>query len=239
MSQTLSSEVVLKNIEDAVIVPLKDGISSLSRVYQALVDADIDPVSGKCFNYDYIRTQIVQVQQNMEQSEQAASTELRFLDKRLESLIKDEAKHELDMAVTKCLGMLIGGGIEGQALDAIKMAKEEVKKCEDLIKKYRSKVSDYEIKIFQTKQSIVQKNDKLEKIYKDIQQMKKQKEVLAEFQYKVRRAVHLLGVLSARTSVAERQTRRFILQEPVIRVIEEVISVTKEITEIEFLNIAI
>ncbi|KAK3505959.1 hypothetical protein QTP70_003416 [Hemibagrus guttatus] len=66
--------VVLKNTAEAVILPLKGGISSLNEVYQALIEADVDPITGKCSNYNYTRQQIVQAHQLLEQSEQAASS---------------------------------------------------------------------------------------------------------------------------------------------------------------------
>ncbi|KAK3507878.1 hypothetical protein QTP70_002294 [Hemibagrus guttatus] len=80
MIQLSSVEVVLKNTAEAVLIPLKDGISSLNEVYQALIEADVDPITGKCSNYDHIRQQIVQAHQLLEQSEQAASSGLKSLD---------------------------------------------------------------------------------------------------------------------------------------------------------------
>ncbi|KAF5886100.1 cancer-associated 1 protein-like isoform X2, partial [Clarias magur] len=93
--------VVLKNTAEAVIVPLKDGVSSLNRVYEALIKADVDPVTGQCSNYDYIREQIVQAHQHLEQSEQMASSGLKSLDENLERLIQDEGKLEQEMNDTK------------------------------------------------------------------------------------------------------------------------------------------
>ncbi|KAF5900344.1 cancer-associated 1 protein-like isoform X2, partial [Clarias magur] len=92
---------VLKNTALAVTVPLKDGVSSLNRVYEALIKADVDPVTGQCSNYDYIREQIVQAHQHLEQSEQMASSGLKSLDGNLERLMQDERGLEQEMNGTK------------------------------------------------------------------------------------------------------------------------------------------
>ncbi|KAF5890086.1 cancer-associated 1 protein-like isoform X2 [Clarias magur] len=46
MTQHYSYAIVVKDTAEAVIVPLKDGIYSLNRVYEALIVADVDPVTG-------------------------------------------------------------------------------------------------------------------------------------------------------------------------------------------------
>ncbi|MCJ8749415.1 hypothetical protein PDJAM_G00176020 [Pangasius djambal] len=304
MTQLSSSEVVLKDTAEAVVVPLKDGISSLNRVYEALIKADVHPVTGQCSNYDYIRQQIVQAHQNLQRSEQTASSGLKSLDKNLERLTQDEGKLECEKSSTethlenlrteqasneKLLGdsqgaleqargnlnstkqtlqdresrkkkagivtgvgaglfaipgigwiagsaMVIGGAVElNQAARAIKVAEEEVENSETEVKKYESKVSEYESKISQTRCDIRQKDDKLKHTREEIQRMNKQIESVAEFQQKVRRAVQLLGVLSRSVSVAEHQTRRFILQEPVMKVMEDVMKATEQITGNELL----
>ncbi|KAI5608666.1 hypothetical protein C0J50_6560 [Silurus asotus] len=289
--------IVLRNTAEAVIGPLKDGISSLNGVYEALITADVDPATGQCSNYISIRQQIVQAHQHLQQSEQTAGSGLESLDKSLESLIQDEGKLNHEMNDTKqtldnlrteqesnnqllrefqgtlevargnlnstektlqnqesrkhnaeiitgvgagllaipVIGwiagsaMLIGGAVElDQATDAVNMAKEEVKKSNKEVEKYKHKVSDYENKISQTNRHISQKDKKLKQKREEIQKVKKQIESVAEFQNKVRIAVHLLSVLSGKASVAEHQTRRFILQEPVMKVMEDVMKAANE-----------
>ncbi|KAF4080823.1 hypothetical protein AMELA_G00175700 [Ameiurus melas] len=224
VTQLYSSKVVLKNTAEAVIVPLKGGISTLNEVYEALIKADVDPVTEQCSNYDYIRQKIVQAHQLLKQSEQTASSGLKCLDESLERLTQDEGK-------LKSSAMLIGGGIEiHQAGNAIIEAEEEVKKSDAEVNQYECKVSDYESKISQTKRDISEKDDKLKQKCEEIQKVKKQCKSVADFQKKVRSAVHLLDVLSGRASVTEHQTRRFILQEPVMKVMEDVMKATEEIT---------
>ncbi|XP_058260391.1 uncharacterized protein LOC131362418 [Hemibagrus wyckioides] len=298
------SEVVMKNTAEAVIIPLKGGISSLNEVYQALIEADVDPVTGKCSNYDYIRQQIVQSHQFLEQSEQAASSGLQSLDENLERLIQDEGKLNQEMneikqtldnlrteqisnekllresqgalqqartnlnSATQTLqdqekrkrdaeivtgvgaglmvipiigwiagpAMMIGGAVElDQANKAVQVAQEEVRRSENEMGKYEHKVSDYNSKISQTEHNLSQKDEELKQTREGTQKVRKQIESVAEFQEKVRSAVNLLGVLSGRVSVAEHQTRRFILQEPVMKVMEDVMKAIEQITGNELL----
>ncbi|KAK2864895.1 hypothetical protein Q7C36_004049 [Tachysurus vachellii] len=304
MAQNYSSDVVLKNTAEAVLIPLKGGISSVNEVYKALIEADVDPVTGKCSNYDYIRQQIVQAHQLLKQSEQEASSGLKSLDENLERLIQEEGKLEQEMNNTKLTldnfrekkesnekllresqgaleqtrrnldsaihtlqgqqkrkrdaeivtgvgagllvipiigwivgpAMMIGGGVElDQANKAVQVAQEEVRKSENEVRNYELKVSHYVSKISQTECDISQKDDQLKQIREGIQKVKEQKQSVAEFQGKVRGAVNLLGVLSGRVSVAEHQTRRFILQEPVMKVMEDVMKAIEQITGNELL----
>ncbi|KAF5890434.1 cancer-associated 1 protein-like isoform X2, partial [Clarias magur] len=92
MGQSYSLEDILKNTAEAIVASLKDGISSLNRVYESLIEADVDPATGQCSNFDYIREQIVQARVHLERSEQTASSELKSLDESLERLIQDEGK---------------------------------------------------------------------------------------------------------------------------------------------------
>ncbi|XP_060721329.1 uncharacterized protein LOC132842598 [Tachysurus vachellii] len=304
MNQLSSLEVVLKNTAEAVLIPLKGGISSLNEVYKALIKADVDPVTGKCSNYDYIRQQIVQAHQLLKQSEQEASSGLKSLDKNLERLIQEEGKLEQEMNDTKLTldnfrkekesnenllrvsqgalkqtrrnldsaihtlqgqekrkrdavivtavgagvfvipiigwiagsAMMIGGAVElDQANEAVQVAQEEVRKSENEVRNYELKVSHCMSKISQTERDISQKDDQLKQIREGIQKVKKQSQSVAEFQGKVRGAVHLLGVLSGGVSVADGLTRRSILQEPVMKVMEDVMKAIEQIRGNELL----
>ncbi|KAK1785685.1 hypothetical protein P4O66_019022, partial [Electrophorus voltai] len=304
VSHISSSGILLKKSVKAVIIPLKDGICSLTRVYEFLIDADVDLISGQCSNYRSIRQQIVQTQQSLEESEQAANTGLKGLDEHLERLtilegklevemrntestlgnleieqntnVKllndskhalDQSRHNLDLAeetlriqekrrrdaeivtgvgagllIIPVVGWIAGavmvtvGAVEmSQASDGIRVAKEELNKSESEVKIYKSKVSDYQSKISRLKRNIRQNHDEVEHIHKEIQQVKAQREGVAEFQRKVRRAVHLLSDLSGKTRVAECHTRRFILQKPVMKVMDEVMKAAGQITGNELL----
>ncbi|XP_047665679.1 uncharacterized protein LOC125138318 [Tachysurus fulvidraco] len=304
MNQLSSLKVVLKNTAEAVLVPLKGGVSSLNEVYKALIEADVDPVTGKCSNYGYIRQQIEQAHQLLKQSEQEASSGLKSLDENLERLIQEEWKLKQEMKdtiltldnfrekkksneyllrvsqgaveqtrrilnsaihtlqvrqkkkqdaeiitgvgagllVIPIIGwivgpaMMIGGGVElDQANKDVQVAQEEVRKSENEVRNYEMKVSHYVSKISQTEYDISQKNVQLNQIREGIEKVKKQSQSVAEFQGKVRGAVHLLGVLRGRVSVAEGLTRRSILQEPVMMVMEDVMKAIEQITGNELL----
>ncbi|XP_047671589.1 uncharacterized protein LOC113650517 [Tachysurus fulvidraco] len=304
MNQLSSLEVVLKNTAEAVLIPLKGGVSSLNEVYKALIEADVDPVTGKCSNYDYIRQQIVQAHQLLNQSEKEASSGLKSLDENLERLIQEEGKLKQEMNDTNLTldnfrkekesnenllrvsqgaldqtrrilnsaihtlqvrqkkkqdaeiitgvgagllvipiigwivgsAMILGGAVElDQANKAVKVAQEEVTKSENEVRNYELKVSHYVSKISQTERDISQKDDQLNQIREGIEKVKKQSQSVAEFQGKVRGAVNLLGVLSGRVSVAEHQTRRSILQEPMMKVMEDVMKAIEQITGNELL----
>ncbi|KAF5890073.1 cancer-associated 1 protein-like isoform X2 [Clarias magur] len=299
MTQIYSSEVVLKNTAEAVIVPLTDGVSSLNRVYEALIKPDVDPVTGQRSNYDYIREQIVQAHQHLERSEHVVSSGLKSLDENLARLIQDQGKLENDKRRTEThlanlttqqasnqslkvhfqgaveqagrnlesinkriqtqkrrrrqgkllrgigVGLLavpVAGWVAGGALaingenrrsdasHAIREAEEEVRRYDAEVRNYERRVEEYQSWISQTYHDINQKNQVLDQMHKAIQEVKKQIEAVAEFQRKVRSAVELLGALSGKANVVERQTRRFILPEPVMRVLEDVMNTVEQIT---------
>ncbi|XP_047672444.1 uncharacterized protein LOC113650579 isoform X2 [Tachysurus fulvidraco] len=298
MNQLSSLEV------EAVLIPLKGGVSSLNEVYKALIEADVDPVTGKCSNYGYIRQQIEQAHQLLKQSEQEASSGLKSLDENLERLIQEEGKLKQEINDTKLTldnfrkekesneyllrvsqgaleqtrrnlnsaintlqaqqkrkrdaeivtgvgagvlfipfigwiagpAMIISGAVElDQANKSVQVANEEGRKSENEVRNYEMKVSHYVSKISQTERDISQKDDRLNQIHEGIEKVMKQSQSVAEFQGKVRGAVHLLGVLRGRVSVAEGLTRRSILQEPVMKVMEDVMKAIEQITGNELL----
>lgn len=286
MNQICFSDDLMK-----VVDPLKDGLSSINRVYETLTDVAVDPLGGQCRNYSYIIEQIGQAKQSLQQSEQAASAGLRSLDENIENLTQDEGRLEQERRATqqtldnleteqksnnKLLkqsedsleqakrhlssardtlqsqeqrkhtaeivtgvgaglfvipifgwvagsAMVIVGAVElSEASDAVKTAKEEEENSESEVDKYRSKVSDYNSQISQTKHKISQKLDQVEQIRQKIQKLKEQKTAVADLQENVRKAVHILSILSGRVSVVECQTRTFIYLKAVMQVIEDV-----------------
>uniref|UniRef100_A0A8B9H4N9 Si:dkey-85k15.4 n=1 Tax=Astyanax mexicanus TaxID=7994 RepID=A0A8B9H4N9_ASTMX len=95
---------------------------------------------------------------------------------------------------------------------------------------YRNKVSFYKSKISKTEHNISQKHVKMQQIRTGIWNVKEQRAALADLQVKVRRAVHILSILSGRVSAVECQTQRFIVLETVMRVMEDVMKAAEEIT---------
>ncbi|KAL7883423.1 hypothetical protein SRHO_G00010810 [Serrasalmus rhombeus] len=305
MNRIRSSEVLVKNSIAAVISPLKDGLWSINKFYEALIDGDVDPISGHCGNYKHSRKQIVRAKKNLERSEQAAGTGLRSLDVNIEIMTRDMGKLEQEMRETKLkldnlrteqtsnedllkqsessleqsrrnvnsardtlrkqeerkrkakivtgvgLGvtlipvfgwiagpaMAIGGAIEiDEASHAAEVAEEEVRSFESQVEKYRRKVSENKQKISQTETDIKQKCGEVEQIRHKTQKVKEQREAVADFQKKVREAVHVLSGLSGKARVAEVQTRRFILQKPVMKVMENLMKAAGEITGNQLLS---
>ncbi|KAI4885609.1 hypothetical protein NFI96_023816 [Prochilodus magdalenae] len=297
-THTHDLRLLVKNSIAAAIVPLEEGFYSINRVYEALINGDVDPITGECSNYNYIREQILEAQQSLTKSEHVAATELTSLDHHIEILTQDEGKLEQEMRDTRCsldnlrkeqisnrnllkesenaveqarrnldlirdllrsqeerkyyaevvkgvgVGLLvlpIVGWIAGpimiasgsaeldQASYAIRAAEEEARKSESQMEMFKSKLHKYQSKIYQIKQDIRQKQDKVERIHEEIQRVKEKRETVAEFQQKVRRTVHILSVLSGKISVAECQTRRFILQKPVMKVMEDLMKSAEDI----------
>lgn len=131
---------------------------------------------------------------------------------------------------------MIGGAIQmAEASQAIEVAEEEMRKFKKQVDKYTDKVSDYMTEITKTTVYISAIDHTLGQIRDDIRTMKQHRQLVSELQGKTRKAVHLLSVLSGKVNVFERQTRRFILQESVMEVMEEVMHPAEEIAENELL----
>ncbi|KAI4888450.1 hypothetical protein NFI96_031098 [Prochilodus magdalenae] len=296
---------LVKNPVTAVMAPLKDGLCSINKVYEALIDGDVDPITGQCTNYKQSRKQIVKAKKSLEQSEKAASKGLKRLDQNIETLTQDEGKREqkirdkketidrlrikqtsnetllkqseeslevargsLDSAkstlqeqedrkrnaeiitgvgvglmVIPIIGwiagpaMAIGGAIElSYAQAAVQEAEEEVQNCKYQMKKYKSKVSGCKSKISQNERDMKKTHDRVEEIHKEIQQVKEKREAVADFQKNVRKVVHTLSGLSGKAGVAECQTRRFILPEPVMAVMEDLMKAAGDIAGDQLLS---
>ncbi|XP_066530204.1 tropomyosin-like [Hoplias malabaricus] len=129
-----------------------------------------------------------------------------------------------------------GEGDISHASYAIEVAQKEVRSFESEVERSKSKVSEYKCKISQIERNIKQICDQVDQTREKIQNMKKQCESVAGFQKEVRKAVNCLGVLSGRASVAECQTRRFILPEPVMKAIEDVMKAAEDISGNQLLS---
>ncbi|XP_037396085.1 uncharacterized protein LOC119263709 [Pygocentrus nattereri] len=126
--------------------------------------------------------------------------------------------------------MIIAGEVEiAKASSAIKVTEKEVKASKKEKKKYKSKVSDYKSQISKTEHKINQKHEKADQIHEEIGKVNQQRDAIAEFQEKVRSAVRVLSELSGTSSVAEIQTRRYILQGPVMKVMEDLMKAADKI----------
>ncbi|KAL7883422.1 hypothetical protein SRHO_G00010800 [Serrasalmus rhombeus] len=125
----------------AVIVSLEDGLCSISRVYKALIDEDF----VLCSNYDYIRGQIVQAKKSLEWSKHAATTELMYLDNKIEILTQDEGKHKRQLHDTKqALDNLIteqtsNENMQKESEHALEQARKNLNSTRDTLEKQKER----------------------------------------------------------------------------------------------------
>ncbi|XP_065117436.1 uncharacterized protein [Paramisgurnus dabryanus] len=117
------------------------------------------------------------------------------------------------------------------AKKSIRAGEEEITKAESQLREYTSKVSDYQSRISELQNKIEKTNEDLNKIQEEIEWLKQHLEVIAEIQKNVRQAVFLLSVLSGRVTVLEKQTERFIVWEPVMKVMEDVMEAAFKIAK--------
>ncbi|XP_056331460.1 uncharacterized protein si:dkey-85k15.6 [Danio aesculapii] len=117
------------------------------------------------------------------------------------------------------------------AYKAMKEAEDDLEENESRVGKYRRKVSDYQSKISKIESEIEETDELLDKIQCEIEEVKQHLDYTADIQEMVRKAVNLLSVVSGRVTALERQTRRFILWEPVIKVMEEVMEAVTNVAD--------
>ncbi|XP_043116385.1 uncharacterized protein LOC122360109 [Puntigrus tetrazona] len=118
-----------------------------------------------------------------------------------------------------------------ESLDAIQAAEEEIQKCKENANRYTRQKFDYKINILNTEAEIIRTNTALIKIENKIKDVKKYLKETTDIQEKVRGAVMSLSVLSGRVTVLERQTQCFILWQPVVQAMEDVVRAVGNITE--------
>ncbi|XP_052000511.1 uncharacterized protein si:dkey-85k15.4 [Xyrauchen texanus] len=129
----------------------------------------------------------------------------------------------------------VGESERSKALDSIKAAEEERERCDSQVQECIKKVSDYQNKIFEKQTEIKETNKALNKIREEIKELKHHLVVIAEIQQNVRKVVKNLSVFTGRVTVLERQTQRFILYEPVIKVMENVLEAAVNIARNQIL----
>ncbi|XP_041934671.1 uncharacterized protein LOC121697282 isoform X2 [Alosa sapidissima] len=130
-------------------------------------------------------------------------------------------------------GILIGvsqGDLE-QASRAADEANRGVNLFQHQINTSSQKHSEYEKQISQVRVEMSQVSADVERIWQDLKTVKNQRTTIANFQSKIKNAVNLLGQLAGTASVAEVQTRVFVLLGPVISVLENVIELAGYITQ--------
>lgn len=131
--------------------------------------------------------------------------------------------------------MAEGERLKNEALNEIRVIEEEIRRDESQVREYKGKVSDYYFRISEAQTDIRKTKEDLKKIQEKTEELMKHLVDAAEIQKIVRQTVNLLSTLSGRVTVLEKQTQRFILREPVVNVMKEVMMAAINIAENRFL----
>lgn len=123
-----------------------------------------------------------------------------------------------------------------QASTAIRAARGEVEQCEAQVRLYRDKMSECQSQMSGVKCKIQEADDNIYRAAAELRALSGRREAVAVVQVKMRSVVHHLGVLSGVGSVAELHTRRQVLVEPVVKVMEEMTTALGRITGEQLLN---
>ncbi|XP_048067599.1 uncharacterized protein LOC125280857 [Megalobrama amblycephala] len=118
-----------------------------------------------------------------------------------------------------------------EALNAIRAAKWEKQSSESQVRNWTEKMYHYQNIISRTQNEIEQTNEALKRIEWETERVQMHLKGTADIQEIVRKAMNLLSVLGGRVTVLERQTQCFILWEPVVKVMQDVMKAVVNITE--------
>ncbi|XP_031436472.1 uncharacterized protein LOC105909796 [Clupea harengus] len=133
--------------------------------------------------------------------------------------------------------MMIGGQIDMiVASEAAGTARREIENCESQVRSYSGKVSEYWNLIHKAVCDIQEVDCRIREMEAKRRGVSVKREVVADVQAKMRRTVHQLGLLCGVGSAAELQTRRLILLEPVMKVMEEMTTALGQITGDDLLH---
>ncbi|KAL0172558.1 hypothetical protein M9458_032869 [Cirrhinus mrigala] len=157
------------------------------------------------------------------------------------------SSNDLATAGTALLAIPIFGWIAGpimmsegergfeEASNALRDAEWDKQNCESDVRNCNEKVFHYEGIISRTQTEIDQTSEALKRIEVEIKEVQKHLEDTGNIQNMVRRSVNLLSVLSGRITAVERQTQRFILWQPVVNAMEDVMKAVVIISENQLL----
>ncbi|XP_052398699.1 uncharacterized protein LOC127946275 [Carassius gibelio] len=123
-----------------------------------------------------------------------------------------------------------------KASNAISDAENELKKHESQVNEKSMKVSDYQSKIAAIQKETEETVKLINTLEKENEELKQHLHFTADIQETVRRAVTLLTVLSGRVTVLEKQTKSFIIWEPVIKAMEDVMEAAEKVVKNQFLR---
>ncbi|KAG7225283.1 hypothetical protein INR49_007130, partial [Caranx melampygus] len=120
--------------------------------------------------------------------------------------------------------------------EAADTARQEVANSESQVNSYSNQVQHYNSLIGQAQRDITAADNKICETEAKLRDMSVKRGVVADIQDKMRQVVTQLALLSGVGSVAELQTRRQILLEPVMKVLEQMTSILGQISGNELLH---
>ncbi|XP_028828964.1 uncharacterized protein LOC114786195 [Denticeps clupeoides] len=189
---------------------------------------------------------------SLEQYTQALETERRNLKTAKDTLEdmrqkRDHAQTVRDVGIglfaIPIVGWIAGAVMVGvgqtdmdRASDAVEEAAKEVHKCHCQVSLYTNNVSEYESLIHEARLDILRAETRILELKVKLDSVSLKRGMVADIQAKVRKADHQVGVLCGVGSCVELQTRHLILLEPVMKVMEEMISALGRITGEDLLN---
>ncbi|XP_023697211.2 uncharacterized protein [Paramormyrops kingsleyae] len=168
---------------------------------------------------------------------QATKAKVDEMRRRMEN---DEAVRNtgIGLMFIPCVGTIIGATLVGvyqtdlnNANDAKNQAQNEVYNWERQVASSSQGVSDCQTKVNQKTQEISEVNTCLESLQRTIEDITQQRFVIADIQEKFRNAVRVLTDIAGIAKVGEAQTRKFILFEPLMTVLEEIFKCVLQMSE--------
>ncbi|RXN28172.1 hypothetical protein ROHU_019498 [Labeo rohita] len=205
----------------------------------------------KCMAKDKLHIEKKSAKESLQSSEAALKQAQNNVKSTKRALRKQEDRKETGALVAVAgvgVSMIpIAGWIAGPAIffngvntivdasQAIRDAENELEENYSKVMKNRKRVSNYQSTICNIEREIKETDKVLNKIQRQTEELKQHLEVTAAFQEMVRKAVNLLSVLTGRVTVLEKHTQRFILWQPVINVMEDVLKAAGNVAENQFL----
>lgn len=137
-------------------------------------------------------------------------------------------KVEYKLVFTGAIMALVSQDEIDEANRSIRTAEKEVENCKTEIKKYNGKLEEKKIQCQQKKDEIAACSRAVEQIKQSLDQVKAQRSSITRTQEKLRSAVHVLGTLAGRASVAKTLTERVVCLPTVANTLGEIIHLMLE-----------
>ncbi|KTG33136.1 hypothetical protein cypCar_00044141 [Cyprinus carpio] len=240
------AEQCMKNTEKMIQEKLKHLDESMEQLIREKQNVE-QQKKEKSMTMDKLHEEKKSAEGSLEYSEAALTQAIKNLESANYALSVQQDRRNAGEGLTIAGGVLlaipiigwIAGPImitEGQrgieeASNALRHAEREKQDCESQMLNWITKVVHYEGIISKTQSEIEQANEALKGIEWKIKEVQEHLTGTAEIQEVVRRTVNILSVLSGRVTVLERQTQHFILWQPVVKSMEDVMKAIVNIAE--------